>query len=339
MAPDDLATELRRNKPLLPVLTRSDLIEEEERDGDIVKCLRNKTSQERAIQEQDVEQRARERLLQLGLSTRLLRAPVSISVSACRQQTHPAQGGQASQASTDAALLESGFDRLYEALLAMIAPTVAYRHRKPAEVLMHHLKEHVVADLDGRIIPEIQATRQALSQAREDLVDDEARIVALAWREVVPELPGLLAQHADADDGAALSGKISAWIQAAFERQLRQQLSDHDVSLAVSVGPDPDGRKDHRHGLPGDLPGCAGREQRHGQGNDPESFDAAGLYEAIRQAVESRLREMAVPVVEACRKTLDHVDDQLGTLQQRLESSRHQLLMIERDASRTDHRP
>ncbi|MFX6899715.1 hypothetical protein ABTH92_21315, partial [Acinetobacter baumannii] len=40
---DELARELRRGKPLLPVLTRSDVIDEDEVDGRIVKCLRNKS--------------------------------------------------------------------------------------------------------------------------------------------------------------------------------------------------------------------------------------------------------------------------------------------------------
>ncbi|WZB70189.1 hypothetical protein WJ968_31750 [Achromobacter xylosoxidans] len=83
---DELARELRRSKPLLPVVTRSDFIEEDEVDGAIVKCLRNKTGPNRALQEADVYERAKEKLLSLGVAPQLLSAPLSVSVHVARAQ-------------------------------------------------------------------------------------------------------------------------------------------------------------------------------------------------------------------------------------------------------------
>ncbi|MBB5407020.1 hypothetical protein HDG34_000943 [Paraburkholderia sp. HC6.4b] len=48
---DELGRELHRNKPLLPVVTRSDEYEEDEVDGELVKCLCNKSAPRRALQE------------------------------------------------------------------------------------------------------------------------------------------------------------------------------------------------------------------------------------------------------------------------------------------------
>lgn len=323
---DDLATELRRNKPLLPVLTRSDLIEEEERDGDIVKCLRNKTAEERAIQEQDVGQRAKERLQQQGLPAMLLKAPVSISVSACRQLMDQPEAHLADMAS---ALAESGFDRLYEALLAMITPVMAYRHRKPVEVLMHHLKEHVLADLDERIMPEIDASRQNLARARDDLVNCQVRIVALAWRDVIPQLPDLLASHAGREDRSALFSELEASIQAAFVRQLEKQLPDHELKPSGTSAPvstvtlEDDHRQDEVQSRDEEV------LDRLAAGLHPEGCDPASLYEALQREVHVRLQDMASAVTKTCEATLDQIDAHLQALQRSLASSRRELLRIE----------
>lgn len=63
---DALAQELLRQKPLLPVLTRSDYLDEDEVDGDIVHMLCNKPTAQRTLQEQDVRERAIEKLGQMG---------------------------------------------------------------------------------------------------------------------------------------------------------------------------------------------------------------------------------------------------------------------------------
>ena len=83
---DELARELRRNKPLLPVITRSDTFEEDEIDGEIVKLLRNKSASNRALQEQDVRARALDKLRLMGIQEQVLRPSVSVSVHAMREQ-------------------------------------------------------------------------------------------------------------------------------------------------------------------------------------------------------------------------------------------------------------
>jgi hypothetical protein len=102
---DELARELRRGKPLLPVLTRSDVIDEDEVDGQIVKCLRNKSDANRADQEADVRARAADKLQALGVALHQLKAPVSISAYVARTAGADAE-----------AMRGAGFERLYAAL-------------------------------------------------------------------------------------------------------------------------------------------------------------------------------------------------------------------------------
>ncbi|MFX9038805.1 hypothetical protein ABTN43_19465, partial [Acinetobacter baumannii] len=55
---DALGRELKRHKPLFPVITRSDFVEEDEIDGELCAVLCNKNSEQRALQESDVLMRA-----------------------------------------------------------------------------------------------------------------------------------------------------------------------------------------------------------------------------------------------------------------------------------------
>jgi hypothetical protein len=148
---DELARELRRGKPLLPVLTRSDVIDEDEVDGQIVKCLRNKSDANRADQEADVRARAADKLQALGVALHQLKAPVSISAYVARTAGADAE-----------AMRGAGFERLYAALSTLLAPALAYRDRKPAEVLLHHLQEDVLAPLLGQTLPALQGLQQLL---------------------------------------------------------------------------------------------------------------------------------------------------------------------------------
>lgn len=99
-------SELHRNKPLLPVVTRSGVYEEDEIDGEIRKCLRSKSAQNRAEQESDVQSRAEEKLAAMGVATSLLKKPVSISTYTARAQNQ-----------TLVAMTDAGVERLYEALI------------------------------------------------------------------------------------------------------------------------------------------------------------------------------------------------------------------------------
>jgi len=120
---DALARELRRHKPLLPIITRSDQIEEDEVDGEICSILCNKNSTQRALQEADVYQRSKDKLLEMQVDSQLLSSPVSISAQMARQTEFNPLG-----------MATAGIDQLFHALLSLIEPALNYKQRKPAEI-------------------------------------------------------------------------------------------------------------------------------------------------------------------------------------------------------------
>ncbi|MDH5855781.1 dynamin family protein [Lampropedia aestuarii] len=181
---DALVRELQRHKPLLPVITRSDVVDEDEIDGRICTVLCNKTPDRRAMQEQDVAQRTHAKLQQLGVSCDLLRPPVSISV-------HMAQTGAGDSVH---ALQEAGFAAWFAALHALAEPAQAYKQRKSAEVLLHHMQEQVLAPLQEQVRLPLLQWMDALDAETARIAHLPETIARTLWRQLMPQVAQWIAQ-------------------------------------------------------------------------------------------------------------------------------------------------
>ncbi|GLI23923.1 hypothetical protein XFLAVUS301_35970 [Xanthobacter flavus] len=223
---DELASELRRAKPLLPVITRSDRYEEDEIDGALVKLMRNKPTADRCGQEADVAERARDKLAALGLDVTQLRPPVSVSVHMAR-----------AEGASPAAMAEAGMDRLYSALRALVSPALAYRRRKPAEVRLRHLDETVVGDLNARARPALEQLNAALDDVAGQLECRSAQAQEDVWRAVVPLLPDLLDAHAPERDAAGVRGSVSRALQSAWAEVLDTHFRDFRLGRDAQPAP------------------------------------------------------------------------------------------------------
>lgn len=288
-----LGRELRRHKPLLPVITRSDCIEEDEVDGAIVKVLRNKTPANRALQEADVQQRGRQKLVQLGAEPALLRPPVSVSSHAARQE------GQ-----TAAALQAAGFDRLWAALQDLVGPALAYKRRKSAEIVLHHAEEAVLQALDEGLAPQLASLSQALVLERAALAQRQAALAKRVWRAVAPALPALLERHAEAGDVRAVCAATEGLLAEAFATAAGQAWAGFPAAFGVSTG----------------ALSC-------GDGVD---FDAGHerLHAALVQSLLAALNEAAAAAAARCEQALEGLDASLQALQVQLAHHRHALAAI-----------
>lgn len=228
---DALARELQRHKPLLPVITRSDVFDEDEIDGEICKILCNKTVEGRALQEHDVGERARAKLTQLGVNAMLLRPALSVSVHMARDNSQDDETN----------MRAAGFERLFTALEELAAPALAYKRRKPAEVLLHHLQEHVQSPLELRLSVEL-ATLQAMLQAERDrLLGCPTDLAKAVWRSVMPLLPGWIdAQTRNEQQGPprrdrvqAVCAQLSQALEAALQAELAKQLASWQPMLIL----------------------------------------------------------------------------------------------------------
>ena len=293
---DELGRELHRNKPLLPIVTRSDVYEEFEIDGEIRKALRNKTAQNRAEQEVDVKARAEEKLLAMGVSSELLKSPVSISSYLAREQ------GQ-----TRAAMAEAGFETLYAALLDIAEPTLAYKRRKQAEVLLHHLEESVMGVLCGEVLTLISGLRASSETALELLERQQEQIANAVWRSVIPTLPELLEKHSANRDVTAIRESLSRSIFESLTREANTQLADYVIepeAPLAGIRIDEDARfEEHVVGV-----------------------DYQRLHAALGKAIRKRILQLSSDAAEQGRASITQLMELANRLENSLRANQNDLL-------------
>ena len=215
-----LGQELRRHKPLLPVITRSDQLEEDEVDGDICQVLCNKSTAQRNAQEQDVQERSIAKLIDMEIEPSLLRSPVSISAQMLKQANF-----------ADAAMQSAGFNDLFHALFELMQPILMYKQRKSAEILLHHLQEQVMTPLQNDMSNQLQQLHDAIEQAKNQLILNKEKIVNQTWRVIVPTLPSLLEQYAPQQDLSAVCCNLHQQTEQTLQQQVHQHLAEYQFTV------------------------------------------------------------------------------------------------------------
>lgn len=219
---EDLAQEIRRRKPLLPVITRSDFIDEVFVDNDIKKVLCNKSAENRTLQEQDVLQRAQDKLISLDMDADLVQPPISISVYYARQH-----------GLTDEALSDAGLYNLYQALLNLSEPVVSYKERKPLEVFMHYLEEVVLRDIDS-LVEEINQLKALYQTETEQLATSVEAIKTAIWQNTLSKLPTLMDKYITSvseDPTMHFNRDFRETVKANLKTELNEKFAVYEVDL------------------------------------------------------------------------------------------------------------
>ncbi len=292
---DDIGRELHRGKPLLPIVTRSDAYDEDEVDGEIVKRLCNKTAQNRALQEADVKVRAQDKLVAMDVDAALLKAPLSVSVHMAREHGDTASG-----------LSEAGFERLYAALLAIAEATLAYKRRKPAEILLHHLEENVLGALARGLLPMLDQFDTAAQEAVVLLETRQERIASAMWRAIMPTLAGLLETHAASRDVSAVRTALSHSIWEAFSQAVSEQLADYLTVLDVSLA-----QIDVKEGTGFEDIVIDGADEIVG-------VDYQRLHEALVDAIGETLSRLARHAAQSCSESISRLVERTASLRDTL---------------------
>lgn len=212
---EEMAQELRRRKPVLPVITRSDYLEEDIVDDEIVSVIHNKSADNRTTQEQDVWMRSQEALRQLQLDPLLVHAPISVSVHAAR-----------AQGITPQALEEAGFQRVYQLLQQWLPSALQYKRRKSAEIQLHFLEEKVANDIRA-LQYDLQVIRTQIEHSQGEVAAQCEQIAQQLWRNIMPVVLSLLDQHLSQEQGAPM-------LQAALWQQLCSDV-EHVLANALSA--------------------------------------------------------------------------------------------------------
>lgn len=285
---DALGRELRRHKPLLPIITRSDQVEEDEVDGEICTVLCNKSAAQRAIQEEDVHNRSHDKLLQMQVDASLLKAPVSISAQMARQTGFDAK-----------AMAEAGFDQLFNALLALIEPAFAYKQRKSAEIFLHYLQESVLVPAQDILQQSLLTLTQLTEQMQTELAQQQDRIIAQAWRAIVPQVPRLLEEHASTQAIEAVTQTLMQWAEQHLAEQLQQQLTAYQISPITVDNIALDQKVSY---------------EVIAAGADQTTVRHDRLYNEISTKLQLLLTELTTPVITQCEEHLQQLNTAIQQL-------------------------
>jgi adenylate kinase family enzyme len=305
---DDLSRELHRNKALLPVVTRSDEYEEDEVDGELVRRLCNKSDTRRALQEADVQARAQEKLLSMGVSAVSLKRPVSVSVHMAREQ-----------GCTTVAMSEAGFERLYAALLAIAGSALEYKRRKRAEVALHHVEENVLDALRDGAQPLIARTRELAQRALERLTAQQEQLVDAICQRTLAALPEMLDAHAEKRDVDGLVRALMIAIDEAVPNCAREYFSEYDIAHEKAHMELNDNARFE------DIVIETGRVQ------EVIGVDYQKLHSALKKALIACVIELAKEVTRQAHASLNQILDQTAQLDDVLIESRERLMALKEE--------
>lgn len=218
---DDLRIELKSQKPLQPVLTRSDETwEDVDEHDELVQTLINKSPEKRTMQEEDVAQRAAEKLASEGDSKTLLKAPVSISVHAFE-----------SSAGTAGDFADAGLERLVEQLVPLLDESRQYKAHKATQQMLNFLDGVVRKQLAETILPEVASLQSEAQKAKENLEHRQRLITGQVVSEVCVAIPMLVERHKANRDEKSLAKDLNRQIEQALNATLQQELAEFTRGL------------------------------------------------------------------------------------------------------------
>ena len=213
----DLKEEVDRKKPLLPVITKSDMRVEDwcEATGRITAEICNKAHAVRKEQEDDVLSRTR----QLGLKVEIKPA-ISISVLAYEKGCR-----------SDDARNEAGLDNLYACLIGLVDQAKRYKVTKAAQVSRAYIDEQVIGKIEQLVEPKLtdlvvasdRCIRELDDTRRQQLKDDVATDAESKLRRIVDRHKDTKNKKAIAEE---LATAITAKLAEAFHRELTRYVDE-----------------------------------------------------------------------------------------------------------------
>lgn len=228
---DDLKAELESQKPLFPIITRSDVIEEDVNDeGEIVSEYRNKSTENRQLQEQDVQTRAHEKLS----DNVKLNQPVSISVMCYRKSLR-----------TEQDMHECGLHDLLENIAVTIDKAREYKGKKARQQVVNYLERQVMNGVKVDLVPKLQTLKAQIEKQKKELAEHQANVqqeLTLQLGELIPDWAESCKKQKDTKK---LAEEIQSHIQLEVQRQLAKLVEGFigDVEpVIVSIGQDQLGR-------------------------------------------------------------------------------------------------
>lgn len=223
---NDLKAELERKKPLLSIITRSDIIEEDwcEDAQDIIKSVKNKTLENRSSQQNDVKARLMDFKVNDSVGVESAKPPLSISIHTFK---HDIDTG----VSHDLAFEQAGLSHLFAQLTALITEAAAYKSIKSKQQMQNFLKDQVLSHLEENIQPPIEAVQALCASATLNLSYQEKNTVAAVLITIEEQVYDLIEKHKKNRDQKKLLQEVNDLVNQQINTELQKSLSDFSEKI------------------------------------------------------------------------------------------------------------
>lgn len=208
-----LSEEIQSKKPLIPVLSRSDIDEEDEdENGEIVNCFYPKPDKNRREQEDFICQQGGEFLARRDAQCEL-RDAVSISVRYFHEQ------GQ-----TQDAAHQSGIDRLAKALVSLSEEARRYKAGKASQQVENYLRRSVLQPVNGYLKESVTALQRQVEEELQRIKGQQGPITASVTAELHAEVDRLVERFRGTQDGAGLAKALESLIADRVNRDVNHLI-------------------------------------------------------------------------------------------------------------------
>jgi len=219
---NDLKAELERKKVLLPIITRSDFVDEDVDEHDeIIKILQNKSSDNRSLQEEDVFKRTVEKIgKDIGKDN--VKKPLSISIHAYQKSSKKIKNEK-----------ESGLTELYIALSNIIDKAKFYKLTKARQQIVNYLDSDVLGLLNKDVLPQIDVLKKSAEMGVAHLEYQKYFISSNVVLDVIKEVSGVVGRYKDSGNKVAIAEALNKIIVKHLNFYLEKELSEYLTKIKM----------------------------------------------------------------------------------------------------------
>lgn len=223
---EELAKELRKEKPILPVITKSDKYEEDwcDETDKLIKILKPKDKNNRKAQEQDVKKRAKE-VLEKSNSKSTLLDPISISA----------------QCAKEGMMEESNIEALFHILTKKILQdSIAYKSEKPKKLLIKYFELEIIEKVDKRLLPKICTLKSEIQTQQKNLEKKKNLLQTTLLSDINSKIYSLATKYESSKDTKGLTEELSKYIMQEFNKEISKILKEffnkiQETSIALNA--------------------------------------------------------------------------------------------------------
>ena len=201
----DLIALLQQDKPILPIISCSDVFEEDidPQTQDLKSIYRNKTQQERTLQQQEL-------LLRLQHATAAHIAPISISLKMYHENKNSK---------------DSGLDDLMGQLCQLVEQASFYKLQKQQRNIRHFIQQRILGDLTRLLNKGQQKLARSFEEQQQDLQARIQHLQLLLSDELEVKIARLVQEYQHEANRDSVVQEAEQYLNQILNQQLPQQFN------------------------------------------------------------------------------------------------------------------